>query len=70
MTITPGGLLLAAHERALWPSRHELAGFRTHQAFIGGRIITLSRAEFEIDGKGIALDLLCPFPTDSSPPAY
>lgn len=67
VTITPGGLL-AAHERALWPSLHELTGFKTHQTFVGGRIITPSRAEFEIDGKGIALNLLCPFPTDSSPP--
>lgn len=66
VTITPGGLL-AAHERDLWPSWHELTGFRTHQTFVGGRIITPSRAEFEIDGKGIALNLLCPFPTNSSP---
>lgn len=69
MTITAGGLLLAAHERAPWPSRHELVGFRTHQTFIRGRSIILSRAEFEIDGKGITFNLLCPFPTDSSPPS-
>lgn len=55
--------------RALWPSRHELTGLRTHHTSVGGRIITESRAEFEINGKGIALNLLCPFPTDSSPPS-
>lgn len=49
--------------------QHELVGFRTHQTFIRGRSIILSRAEFEIDGKGIAFNLLCPFPTDSSPPS-
>lgn len=55
--------------RALWPSRHELAEFRTDQAFVGGRNIPLSRSEFEIDGEGIVLNLLHPFPTDFSPPS-